>query len=56
LWIAELRALGGAWDWDPAVPNAVATRGLPYSLLGVEVGPLAEEQRLKESVAVVPAA
>ena len=53
LWIAELRALGGAWDREPAVPNAVATRGLPYSLLGVEVGPLHEEQRLKESVAVL---
>ncbi|MEV5739185.1 FAD-binding oxidoreductase [Microbispora rosea] len=53
LWIAELRALGGAWDREPAVPNAVATRGLPYSLLGVEVGPLSEEQRLKESVAVL---
>ncbi|SIR96744.1 FAD/FMN-containing dehydrogenase [Micromonospora avicenniae] len=51
LWIAELRALGGAWDREPAVPNAVATRGLPYSLLGVSVGPLSEEQRLKESVA-----
>jgi FAD/FMN-containing dehydrogenase len=53
LTIAELRALGGAWDREPAVPNAVATRGLPYSLLGVEEGPLEEEQRLKESVAVL---
>ncbi|MEV4294281.1 FAD-binding oxidoreductase [Microbispora rosea] len=53
LWIAELRALGGAWDREPAVPNAVATRGLPYSLLGVEVGPLSEEQRLRESVAAL---
>ncbi|MDP9843741.1 FAD-binding oxidoreductase [Streptosporangium lutulentum] len=53
LWIAELRALGGAWDREPAVPNAVATRGLPYSLLGVEVGPLAQEQRLKKSVAAL---
>lgn len=51
MWIAELRALGGAWDREPLVPNAVATRGLPYVLLGVEVGPLAEERRLKESVA-----
>jgi hypothetical protein len=51
LWIAELRALGGAWDREPTVPNAVATRGLPYSLLGVSVGPLSEEQQLKESVA-----
>jgi FAD/FMN-containing dehydrogenase len=51
--IAELRALGGAWDREPAVPNAVATRGLPYSLLGVEAGPLSEERRLKESVAAL---
>ena len=49
--IAELRALGGAWDREPAVPNAVATRGLPYSLLGVAAGPLSEEQQLKRSVA-----
>jgi hypothetical protein len=53
MWIAELRALGGAWDREPAVPNAVATRGLPYVLLGVEVGPLPEEQRLKESIAAM---
>ncbi|GAA1312671.1 oxidoreductase [Planotetraspora silvatica] len=51
LWIAELRALGGAWDREPAVPNSVATRGLPYSLLGVEVGP--QDQQLKKSVAVL---
>jgi FAD/FMN-containing dehydrogenase len=51
LLIAELRALGGAWDREPAVPNAVATRGLPYSLLGVSAGPLSEEQQLKKSVA-----
>jgi FAD/FMN-containing dehydrogenase len=49
--IAELRALGGAWDREPAVPNAVATRGLPYSLLGVAAGPLAEEPTLKAWVA-----
>jgi hypothetical protein len=51
--IAELRALGGAWDREPAVPNAVATRGLPYSLLAVAAGPLSEEQQLKESVAAL---
>jgi hypothetical protein len=51
LWIAELRALGGAWDREPAVPNAVATRGLPYVLLGVAVGPLSEEPQLKRLVA-----
>lgn len=49
--IAELRSLGGAWDREPAVPNAVATRGLPYSLLGVSAGPLSQEQQLKRSVA-----
>ncbi|OJZ75355.1 FAD-dependent oxygenase [Mycobacterium paraffinicum] len=53
MWIAELRALGGAWDREPAVPNAVATRGLPYVLLGVEVGPLSEERRLRESIAAL---
>jgi len=51
LCIAELRALGGAWDREPAVPNAVATRGIPYVLLGVAAGPLSEEQQLKRSVA-----
>jgi FAD/FMN-containing dehydrogenase len=51
--IAEMRALGGAWDREPAVPNTVATRGLPYVLLGVGVGPLSEEQRLKELVAAL---
>ena len=49
--IAELRALGGAWDREPAAPNAVATRGLPYSLLGVAAGPLSQEKQLKRSVA-----
>ena len=33
------------------MPNAVATRGLPYVLLGVAVGPLSEEQQLKRAVA-----
>jgi hypothetical protein len=51
--LAELRALGGAWDREPAVPNAVATRGLPYSLLGVSVGPLSQGPQLKRSVAVL---
>lgn len=53
LTMVELRALGGAWDREPAVPNAVATRGLPYVLLGVAGGPVSEEQQLKESVAVL---
>jgi hypothetical protein len=45
--------VSGPTTSSPAVPNAVATRGLPYVLLGVEVGPLSEEQRLKESVAAL---
>jgi FAD/FMN-containing dehydrogenase len=53
LLMAELRALGGAWDREPTVPNAVATRGLRYSLLGVEEGPVSQEQQLKKSVAVL---
>jgi hypothetical protein len=32
-----------------ALAAAMATRGLPYSLLGVSVGPLSEEQQLKRS-------
>jgi FAD/FMN-containing dehydrogenase len=35
------------------VPNAVATRGLPYVLLGVAGGPVSEEQQLKGSVAAL---
>jgi FAD/FMN-containing dehydrogenase len=51
--MVELRALGGMWDREPAVPNSVATRGLPYSLLAVSAGPLSQEQQLKQSVADV---
>jgi FAD/FMN-containing dehydrogenase len=51
--MAELRALGGAWDREPAVPNAVATRGLAYSLLAVGAGPLSQEHQLKTSVAAL---
>ncbi|MGW0080712.1 FAD-binding oxidoreductase [Streptomyces sp. NPDC003393] len=34
----EIRALGGALDREPAVPNAVSTRGLPFVLFGLGVG------------------
>ena len=34
----EVRALGGALDREPAVPNAVPTRGIPYSLFGFGLG------------------
>ncbi|MFD3524592.1 FAD-binding oxidoreductase [Streptomyces sp. NPDC058653] len=51
--VVELRALGGAWDREPSVPNAVATRGLPYVLLCVAGGRVSEEPQLKESVGAV---
>ncbi|MDX3237354.1 FAD-binding protein [Streptomyces sp. ME03-5709C] len=34
----ELRMLGGALDREPAVPNAVSTRGLSFVLFGFGVG------------------
>ncbi|MEU1618739.1 FAD-binding oxidoreductase [Streptomyces sp. NPDC005722] len=34
----EIRMLGGALDRQPAVPNAVSTRGLPFVLFGFGVG------------------
>ncbi|NMO52865.1 FAD-binding oxidoreductase [Actinoplanes sp. TBRC 11911] len=34
----EIRALGGALDREPAVPNAVPSRGIPYMMWGLGVG------------------
>ncbi|WP_139338200.1 FAD-binding oxidoreductase [Micromonospora avicenniae] len=34
----EIRALGGAFDREPEVPNAVPTRGVPYVVFGAGVG------------------
>jgi FAD/FMN-containing dehydrogenase len=34
----EIRALGGALDREPAVPDAVPTRGIPYVLFAFGVG------------------
>ncbi|MEV6373511.1 FAD-binding oxidoreductase [Micromonospora musae] len=34
----EIRALGGAFDREPEVPNAVPTRGVPYVVFGIGVG------------------
>ncbi|MFJ5306988.1 BBE domain-containing protein [Streptomyces sp. NPDC088350] len=36
--IVELRALGGALDREPVVPDSVPNRGLPYQLFGFGVG------------------
>ena len=35
----EIRALGGAMDREPAAPNAVPTRGLPFVLFAFGAGP-----------------
>ncbi|SEO71771.1 FAD/FMN-containing dehydrogenase [Actinacidiphila rubida] len=34
----EIRALGGAFDREPATPNAVPSRGLPYLVFALAVG------------------
>jgi hypothetical protein len=34
----EIRALGGALDREPAVPNAVPTRGIPYLVFAAGIG------------------
>jgi FAD/FMN-containing dehydrogenase len=34
----EIRALGGALDREPAISNAVSTRGIPYVMFGYGVG------------------
>ncbi|WP_312034272.1 FAD-binding oxidoreductase [Actinoplanes sp. TBRC 11911] len=34
----EVRALGGAFDREPAVPDAVSTRGIPYVMFAFGVG------------------
>ena len=34
----EIRHLGGAMDQEPAVPNAVPTRGLPFVMFAFGVG------------------
>jgi FAD binding domain/Berberine and berberine like len=34
----EIRSLGGGFDREPAVPNSVSTRGVPFIVFGVGVG------------------
>ncbi|GGJ67336.1 FAD-linked oxidase [Streptomyces brasiliensis] len=43
----EIRALGGAFDREPAVPNAVSSRGLPYVVFGFAVGAPDQEESLR---------
>ncbi len=49
----EIRALGGAFDREPAVPNAVSSRGLPYVVFGFAVGAPDQEEALRADLAKV---
>lgn len=40
--LVEIRALGGALDREPAAPNSVPSRGLPFVTLAIGVAPLSE--------------
>jgi FAD/FMN-containing dehydrogenase len=42
LGLVEIRALGGALDDQPLIPNAVAGRGVPYILNAIGTGPSAD--------------
>lgn len=43
----EIRALGGAFDRQPRVPNSVASRGLPFVVFGFAVGAPDHAERLR---------
>jgi hypothetical protein len=43
----EIRQLGGAMDREPAVPNAVPTRGLPFVMFAFGVGGPSEEDLMR---------
>ncbi|MEE4543116.1 FAD-binding oxidoreductase [Streptomyces sp. V4-01] len=49
----EIRALGGALDREPAVPNAVPSRGLPYVVFGFAVGAPDQAEQLRADLARV---
>jgi FAD/FMN-containing dehydrogenase len=49
--IVELRPLGGALDREPAVPDAVPNRGLPYQLFGFGVGGPEQAEELRGALA-----
>ncbi|MFF4836321.1 FAD-binding protein [Streptomyces sp. NPDC001315] len=49
----EIRALGGALDREPAFPNSVPSRGLPYVVFGFAVGPADHAERLQAELARV---
>ncbi|MGW0302680.1 FAD-binding oxidoreductase [Streptomyces anthocyanicus] len=49
----EIRALGGAFDREPKVPNAVSVRGVPFVLFGFAVGGGDQADDLRQQLARV---
>lgn len=49
----EIRVLGGAFDREPVVPNAVSSRGLPYAVFAFAVGAPDQEETLRADLARV---
>ncbi|MFF3503240.1 FAD-binding protein [Streptomyces sp. NPDC003247] len=49
----EIRALGGAFDREPEVPNSVPSRGLPYVVFGFAVGAPDHAEQLRAELARV---
>jgi FAD/FMN-containing dehydrogenase len=47
----EIRALGGALDREPAIPNAVPMRGIPYVMFGFGVGGPDQADELRDWLA-----
>jgi hypothetical protein len=45
--LVEIRQLGGAMNREPAVANAVPTRGLPFSMYALGVGGPAQEDQIR---------
>lgn len=49
----EIRCLGGAFDREPAVANAVSTRGVPFVVFGFGVGGPDQAELMRGSLAAV---
>ncbi|MGW5568126.1 FAD-binding protein [Streptomyces tendae] len=49
----EIRALGGAFDREPSVGNAVSTRGVPFVVFGFGVGGPDQAELLRGQLAAV---
>jgi hypothetical protein len=49
----EVRSLGGALNREPAAPNAVATRGIPFFLFGFGIGGPEQADIMRSSLATV---